>query len=181
MDLSKLREVCRRYSAPRYFAECIPDEMEIAARARLRIDSSETIVALIDKTGFLSGNREIVLTDAGLYWGHPVLDSAPPNHLTWAQLRERSILEKQNTPKSKSIEVGDQEVLLYGAKELNDPDNHLVKNLLVELIALSEASSSVPGGPTPETDKGFAECEYCRGNVKRDVTYCKHCGMKLRG
>ena len=31
------------------------------------------------------------------------------------------------------------------------------------------------------SDTGLVECEFCKNKIKSEITYCKYCGIKLRG
>ena len=190
MDVSKLRGICERYSAAEYFHEPIPEELVRSARDSLQLGSAEIVVALIDVTiNNAPMKRAIVITDLGICWRNVSDDmkGVPPQRLTWEQLRERPVIEKVVNWR-KSIELGfGVEIELTGATSLIEPKNHLVKNLLLELRGLTKYPSQEPtldavsARSNGAVSSGMVECEFCMGKIKPEVTYCKFCGIKLRG
>ncbi len=181
--LSMLREVCSRYKgcASEYFVEPIPERKVINARASLGISPSDQIVALIDFTIFGSATEAMVVTERGLCWKNK--EDASPRSLSWGQLRQRTHSET-NTLLSKIIEFGDGlKMDLQGAATLITNANHAAFQLISDLKAMAEGV--VPNAQTSVTsdglDSGLIECEFCKNKIKPEVTYCKHCGIKLRG
>jgi len=182
MDLSMLQDVCRRYSdcAEEYYVEPIPKNKADNARVSLNIPASEKIAALIDFTVFGSAKDAMVVTEGGLYWKSASEDA---QNLTWGQLQHRTISET-NTILSKLIEFGDGVKMdLLGANKLIKNDNHSVVQLLNDLKKMGEGVNSNKQSTTNSDglDSGLVECEFCKSKIKPEVTYCKQCGIKLRG
>lgn len=181
MDLSKLREVCQRYSGKDFYVEPLPARKAAGARSSLNIRSSEQMVALIDFTIFGGAEDAMVITDGGITWKN--MNDDAPMRLTWAQLRQRTIRENK-TLLSKKIDLGNGlEIELDNVPALILKDDHRVVDLLSELNALPEQVTADPLVLVPASGSivGLVECEFCKGKVKPYVTYCKHCGIKLRG
>ena len=44
-----------------------------------------------------------------------------------------------------------------------------------ELVASRQQEDTI------ETKSGLIDCEFCGNAIKPDVTYCKFCGIKIRG
>lgn len=190
MDLSMLRDICTRYKgcAPEYHVEPIPERKANNARESLKIPPSEQIAALIDLTVFGSASDAVVAAESGLYWNN--ISDSDPHRLTWDQLRQRTLSEKKGFL-SKSIEFDDGTKLdLTGAAELSGNDNHVVLQLLNDLKAMAEGAEFHEQTSCLDSDddldleqlnSGLIECEFCMSMLKPEVTYCKHCGIKLRG
>ena len=180
------RDICRRYTAPHLFTEPIPQDTENDARTRLQVAGTESILAVIDATlSARSGKRVIAITNQGLYWRNPIdeMRGKAPQKLTWAQVRECSMSEKE-VGRSKTIVFGDGlEMELIGAQSLVNRDNHIVIDMLKELMVLPDEAFAVRkvAKRAVRASFGLVECEFCKGKVKPEVTYCKHCGIKLRG
>lgn len=182
MDLSTLQDVCRRYSgcAKEYYVESIPENKTYNARGSLNIPVSEKIVALIDFTVFGSAKDAMVVTEGGLYWKSKSLDA---KSLSWDQLQHHMIHETK-TPTTKFIQLGDGLMMdLSGSNELIKEENHTVFQLLNDLKIMGEGviSNKQSSANSDGLDISLVECEFCRGKIKPEVTYCKHCGIKLRG
>lgn len=161
MDLTKLRDVCKRYSAREYFIEPIPADKARMAKESLQVADSETIVALLDVSTSPGLERAVVITDEGICWRNDqyLTSRSAPHRLSWAQLRQRAVAEKKNSD-GKSVTFGlGQEIELSGATSLADRENHLVRDLLVELRALREESVARPAADPPAqlSTKGTSE------------------------
>jgi hypothetical protein len=190
MDLSILRAICTRYKdcAPEYHIEPIPERKEKNARESLKIPLSEQIAALIDFTVFGSASDALVAAESGLYWKN--ISDSTPHRLTWDQLRQRTPSEKKGFL-SKSIEFDDGTKLeLSGATKLSGNDNPVVLQLLNDLKEMAEGAEFHEQNSCLDSDdkldleqlnSGLIECEFCTNMLKPEVTYCKHCGIKLRG
>ena len=190
MNLSTLRDICSRYNgcAKEYNIEPIPEKKERNARGSLKVPDSEKIIALIDFTSFGSAKDAMVVTESGLYWKNGMDQTVKV--LSWDQL-------VQSTPSQEpgilwqSIDFGTGlKMDLGGASTLQRNDNHSVLHLLKDLKTLAEggivndqASNNSEGldSDLGKLDNGLNLCEFCHGKVKPEVTYCKHCGIKLRG
>lgn len=183
MDLSKLRDVCLHYkdAAPEYYIDPIPEKKINNARESLNIPFDVEIFALIDLTVFGSAKNALTVTVNGLYWKS--IDDWHPVFLSWEKLRECYISEKPGML-SKLIYIGsDLQIDLSGAGSLNKKYNKIVMSLLSDLKALSEGNltEEVLSENSDQSSNGLVECEFCSGMIKPEVTYCKHCGIKLRG
>jgi len=174
-----LRDVCKRYSgcSKGYFLEPIPASKANNARTSLKIPPAEEIVALIDLT-LLGGTKEaVVVTDGGLYWKNA---GEVPQSLTLEQLRHRAPREHHGL-QGKSIDFGDGlKMNLVGSGALVVMNNHVMLQLLNELKAMKE-SAALASAESNGSGIGLVECEFCRNKNKPEVTYCKRCGIKLRG
>ena len=62
-------------------------------------------------------------------------------------------------------------------------DNHSVLQLLNDLKKIGEDANAdkQPTDKSDELHSGLVECEFCKSKIKPEVTYCKYCGIKLRG
>ena len=185
IDLSLLRNICSQYSggagANEYFVEPIPDRKENDARDGLMIPASEHIVALIDFTVIGDASNAMVVTDHGFHWKNK--SDNFPHHLSWSQFLNHTLSEIETTL-SKSIDFGNGlEIVLQGETTLCQKDNHRVFQLLTHLKAMLETLAADPQTSVipDRVENGLVECEFCKGKVKPQVTYCKHCGIKLRG
>jgi hypothetical protein len=187
MDVSRLQDVCRRYSGcanEYYVGESIPQHKANNARVSLQIPGAEKIVALIDFTVFGSAKDAMVVTDGGIYWKGAMED---PHSLRWSQLQQKTMQETMQETSIltvKYIDFGEGlKMNLAGATELGKKDNHTVLKFLNELKELNndEVSQNRNSGNAEERDGGLIQCEFCKNMIKPDVTYCKHCGIKLRG
>lgn len=184
MDLIKLKNVCERYrgSATEYYVDPIPDRKSNNARESLHIPLSEAVFALIDFTAFGSARDALVITENGLHWKKTGDQSA--TRLSWDQFR-------QCTPSQEtgilwqSIDFGNGlKIDLGGAGNLQKNDNQVVLTLLKDIKALvvdDEISDEQSNTISEGLDNGLVECEFCNGMIKPEVTYCKYCGIKLRG
>lgn len=183
MDLFKLQDVCVHYkdSASEYYIDPIPEKKVNNARASLNIPLDEQIFALIDFTAFGSAKDALVVAANGLYW-KKTGDQAP-TCLAWDKLQQCTLSEKPGIL-WKSISFGDDlELDLGGAGTLQKNDNPVVIGLLCDLKALAEGkvTEEVISENLEQSSDGLVECEFCAGKLKPEVTYCKHCGIKLRG
>lgn len=199
-----LRDACKHYSncaTFEYFVEPIPKRKVNNARESLKIQHNEQFIALIDFTMFGSAKEAMVVTNDGLHWKNH--DDKTPYSLTWEQLRGRTLRETTTSVLSKYIELGGElRINLSGASSLVKRENHSVLLLLTDLKTI--AAGDIPDwlinrpkhiehrnddllldSPTrvnlDQLDSGFIECEFCQNKIKPDVTYCKHCGIKLQG
>lgn len=197
MELSKLHDICQKHtgSNKQYYAHPIPERKVAGARESLNIPNSEQIVALIDFTTSGSAKDALVVAETGLYW---ILLGKSAVSLSWDQLQQCSLCEtKSSFLFSKSIKFSNGlKIALTG--ESAEESNHTVFKLLSELKAMlveavpaeavtieavhveavSDAQTDVNSG---HMDSGFVECEFCKGRIKPEVTFCKHCGIKLKG
>lgn len=184
MDLTKLKIVCERYrgSATEYYVDPIPERKLNNARESLRIPPSEKLFALIDFTAFGSAKDALVISENGLHWKKTGEQSA--TRLLWDQLRQ--CMPAQETGIFwQSIAFGNGlKIDLGGAGNLQKNDNQVVLTLLKDIKALiveDEISDEQSNTISEGSDKGLVECEFCNGMIKPEVTYCKYCGIKLRG
>jgi len=181
MDPSKLHEICKSFSGTDYHVEPIPTAKAKGARTSLGIRSASSIVALIDFTILGGAENAMVVTEEGICWKS--IGNERAERLTWQQLSKREICEKKEFL-GKRIDFGNGvEMSLAGAGVLCQGDNHLVVDLLSKLKEQSaQTMPIIPTGMAGDiTSAGLVECEYCKKKVKPDVTYCKHCGIRLRG
>lgn len=191
MDLTVLRDVCNRYRGcgTEYHLEPIPDNKASNARKSLGLGPAQQIIALVDFTVFGGAEDVMVVTPDGLHWKNK-LDPAQLS-LSWVQLQQLTFKE---TPSflSKSIEFSNGlKLSLSGAPKFITKDNHTVVELLNDLKAIFENNSSESsisslsesqGSAVPEViDDGLIDCEFCQKKNKPEVTFCKSCGIKLRG
>jgi hypothetical protein len=184
MDLAKLKVVCERYrgSATEYYIDPIPERKSNNARNSLHIPPSNTIFALIDFTAFGSAKDALAITENGLRWKNTGDQSAIS--LSWDQLRQCTPT-KETGILWQSIDFGNGlKIDLGGAGNFQKNDNQVVIKLLKDIKSLTvddetsdQQFSTTQKGP----DKGLVECEFCNGMIKPEVTYCKYCGIKLRG
>ena len=183
MDISKIKSVCEHYSgsAPEYYVDPIPERKIDNARISLNIHPKEQVFALIDFTVFGSAKDAMVITENGIVWKN--IEDRIPIRLPWAQLEYYTLSEKHGAL-SKSIIFDDNlRMSLNGAAKLNAKDNHTVLDFLndLKLFSADESIESQLNEMVSDADGGLVICEFCRGKIKPDVTYCKHCGIKLRG
>lgn len=183
MDLIKLREVCGRHkdAAKEYYINPIPNIKASNARESLMIPVGEEIFALIDFTIFGSAKDSLAITENGLYWR--CTGDQSPTAVPWdrfkrcAPLREQGVLWQ-------SIDLGNGlKINLAGAGELQRNDNSVVLELMKELKALTD-NMMVAKETSTTPDRltiGLVDCEFCGKKIKPYVTFCKHCGIKLRG
>lgn len=155
MDLSMLRDVCRRYSgcAREYFVEPIPAKKVNNARVSLNIPPSEEIIALIDFTVLGGAKDAMVVTESGLYW-KTVMES--PRVLSWEQLRQHAPRETMFSA-HKYIEFGDGLAMSVScAPTFMQEENHVLSQLLNDLRAISQGV--VPDGQASERWIGRIGC-----------------------
>lgn len=192
LDLMLLWDVCNHYrgSASEYYLDPIPEKKVKNARESLHIPPAEHIVALIDFTAFGSAKNAMVVTGIGLYWKNG-LDQTT-QYLSWPELHQYTPCEEPFLT-IKSIVFNDSSKMVFndnlkmslnGASTLAQKDNHVVLELLNAIKALlagDEATDIQVSTTSDRSENGFVECEFCQGKIKPEVTYCKHCGIKLRG
>ena len=190
MNLEEIKNICDQYKdcAPEYYTVPIPEKKANNARASLNIPHGDQIFALVDFTVFGSAKDAMVVTESGLYW-KGIAD--PAVSLSWNDLSRCTPSEKLGIMfKSISFSNG-LKMDLSGAGTLQKNDNPVVLQLLNDLKTLSEGKSPVPTAQHNDDSEeiviaeishdGLIECEFCQGKIKPEVTYCKHCGIKLRG
>lgn len=182
MEIEIVKEVCRRYvgCSRDYHVDPIPDRKADGARQGLRLAAGEDIAALVDFTVMGGASDAFVVTGSGICWKNTGDDS--PRRLTWAQLRGITPSLKKGFV-THEIDFGSGvKMSLLGAHFEGDKSSQLAA-LLCDLQKLdSVAISDSPETPRTDGDgQGCVTCEFCSGLVKPDVTYCKHCGIKLRG
>lgn len=192
LDSMLLWDVCNVYrgSASEYYLDPIPEVKVNNARDSLNIPSTEPLVALVDFTLFGSAKDAMVVTGVGLYWKN-VTDKTP-NYLSWDELRQCTPCEKSFI--NKSIIFNDESKMVFndnlkmslsGASTFAQKDNHVILELLNNikiLVSCVDEVSPVQVSMTSDSlENGLVECEFCRGKIKPYVTFCKHCGIKLRG
>jgi hypothetical protein len=192
LDLMSLWDVCNNYrgSASEYYLDPIPEKKVNNARESLHIPPAERLVALIDFSVFGSAKDAMVVTGIGLYWKNG-MDQTTKN-LSWDELRQftpcevpflnlKSIVFNDNR---KMVFNDNLKMSLSGASTLAQKDNHVVLELLNDIKALSadgEVADVQASATSDRSYNGLIECEFCQGQIKPEVTYCKHCGIKLRG
>ena len=183
VDILKLKSVCERYSgsAPEYYIAPLPERKINNSRMSLNISLEEEVFALIDFTVFGSAKDAMVITEKGIVWKN--IEDRTPVRLSWAQLEEYTPSEQQGAL-SKSIVFNDNlKMSLSGASKFIAKDNHAVLELLndLKLLSADKCIENQSNEPVIDADDGLIICEFCKGKIKPDVTYCKHCGIKLRG
>jgi len=182
MEAKIIKEICRRYQgcSKDYYVDSIPDRKAQGAREGLGLSAGEEIVALVDFTVMGGASEAFVVTDLGICWKNTGDDA--PRRLTWAQLRGKTLTWKKGFA-THEIDFGSGlKMSLVGALFEGDKGSQLAA-LLRDLQKLNSLVTSKSQEVTTTTngDQGYVTCEYCSGLVKPDVTYCKHCGIKLRG
>lgn len=183
MDLSILQDVCEmhRGDASEYYIDPIPERKLNNARASLHISPSEQVVALIDFTIFGGAKDAMVVAESGLYWKQL---GEEPTYLSWRKFGKCSLSENFNEGK-KTIDFGNGLTMnLTGAVTLSKKDNPCALQLLTDLKEMAEGtelSDDQASMISEGLDSGLVECEFCKGRNKPEVTYCKHCGLMLRG
>ena len=183
MDLSMLREICTRYKGctSEYYVGTIPERKVNNTRESLKIPHEEEIIALTDLTIFGSATDAMVITERALYWKGT--GDASPSSLSWDQLRQRTLSEKK-VLLTKFIEFGDGlQMCLTGSPTFCETNNHVVLELLnaIRVKTEGEMPDQKTSVGTVGSVTGLFECEFCENLIKPEVTYCKHCGIKLRG
>ena len=190
MHLTSLRQVCNRFKdcAKEFYVEPIPVQKLNNARKRLKLSAETEVAALIDFTVFGSATDALAVTTEGLHWKN-IADPAPLS-IPWVVLqrltyREYGILTN-NIEFSNGLKID-----LNGAATLNQKSNHSMLELLdafktAQLATISDDSSVGASEATGvdeavAIDDGFIDCEFCKKRNKPEVTFCKSCGIKLRG
>lgn len=185
--LERVFDACLRHKgcAKEYYVAPIPEAKIANARRTMNIPSVEMVIALVDFTIFGSAEEAMVVTESGIYWRN--IGDRQPNKLSWVQLRDRTIKKKEGLL-TQDVDFGNGlKMDLSGAGELAQNKSDVVITLIKELAAVRTTSNAEKSedADTPQTEmarrRGMVECEFCRGHIKPDVTYCKHCGIKLRG
>lgn len=182
MEIEIVKEVCRRYAgcSKDYHVDPIPDRKAEGARRGLELAAGEEIAALVDFTVMGGASDAFVVMGSGICWKNTGDNS--PRRLTWSQLRGKTPTLKKGIV-THEIDFGaGVNMSLSGAYFEGDKISQLTA-LLCDLQKLD--SLVLPNSPEdPRTDgsgQGYVTCEFCSGLVKPDVTYCKHCGIKLKG
>lgn len=190
MNLTSLRQVCNRFKgrAKEFYVEPIPVQKLDNARTILKLPAEMEIAALLDFTLFGSATDALVVTTEGLHWKN--ISDPAPLAISWIALqsatyREYGILTN-NIEFSNGLKID-----LNGAGTFNQKGNHSMIELLdslkaAQLANFSEDSSmsASEGTGVDEVaviDDGFIDCEFCKKRNKPEVTFCKSCGIKLRG
>lgn len=183
MDLSRLRDVCNSYRgcAAEYYLDPIPEHKAKFARKSLGIPQTAQIAALIDFTVFGSAEESMVVTDLGVYWRNKQ-DKASLS-FAWPALLDFTPKETVGSW-TKHIELdGGLKIDLAGAPTLIKKENQSVLLLLNELKAIEQSQQTEVrfGEDLDVSNDGLFACEFCMKMNKPEVTFCKNCGIKLRG
>ena len=154
----------------------------------MKLSAEMDIAALIDFTVFGAADDVLVVTTEGLHWKN-ITDPAPLA-ISWIALqrvtyREYGILTN-NIEFSNGLKID-----LNGAATFNRKSNHSMIELLdafkiAQVARFAEGSSTSASEETgvdevAVIDDGFIDCEFCKKKNKPEVTFCKSCGIKLRG
>jgi hypothetical protein len=183
LDLSLLWDVCNRYrgSASEYYLDPVPEKRVNDARESLNVPFAEHIVALINFSSFGSAKNAMVVTESGLYWKS--LGNTSSTSLSWDQVSKYSLSEERSLLSKSIVFDAGLQMSLYGATTFVGKDNHTVLELLNDIrqLANSGVADKQTGMGSEGSNSGLVKCEFCQGRIKSEVTYCKHCGIKLRG
>jgi len=192
LDLMLLWDVCNNYRscASEYYLDPIPEKKVKNAYESLQVPPAERLVALIDFTAFGSAKNSMVVTGIGLYWKNGM--DQTPKKLSWDELRQYTLCEEPFllvksivfNDNSKTVFNDNLKMSLNGATTFGQKDNHVVLELLNDIKALlagGQVTDVQTSANSDRSDYGLVECEFCQGKNKPQVTYCKHCGIKLRG
>jgi hypothetical protein len=182
MDFKSIEDICEKYkgSAPEYYTNPLPERKVSNARMSLNIPADEHIFALIDFTVFGSAKDSMAIANSGIYWKN--ISDASPFYLKLSELQGYTPSESSELF-SKAIVFNERlKISLSGASTFVKNENHVVLNLINDL-ALNHSS------PTEELHEVFdqeylgnlVKCEFCENYNKPEVTYCKKCGIKLKG
>jgi hypothetical protein len=182
MEIEIVKEVCRRYAgcSKDYHVDPIPDRKAEGARRGLELAAGEEIVALIDFTLMGGASEAFVVIGSGICWKN-IQDNAP-RRLSWSELREKTPTLKKGIV-THEIDFGEGvKMSLSGAYFEGNKINQLIY-LLCDLQKLDALilSNSPTDSRNEGSIQGYVTCEFCSGMVKSDVTYCKYCGIKLKG
>ena len=182
INVDQIEAVCRKYEGcdPSYFVGDIPAGKSSGARRGQKLSESEQIIALVDFT-VLGGAREsLVITDQGLAWKN----TGNPERLSWEDLVHAHIRQERSRECNEIYFDNELFLALAGTRQLNEKGNEILLQLLTELQALDRSVKEEDGrGPDSKVMEyaGLEECEFCGGLIKPEVTFCKYCGIKLRG
>lgn len=208
LEAAKIREACQqpyRVGASYYVGD-VPPAKAFRARDSLRVPDPETIIALLDLTILGSAEDAMVISDRGVYWRNW---GEPRRKISWPQLAACELRQERGFAQNIIYFGADDELSLARSGQFNKEGDLAILELLMALQKLAfayertaiiveqpahfepenlleENSTDANFEPVtverpPEIDAGFVTCEFCEGRVKPDVTFCKHCGIKLRG
>jgi hypothetical protein len=211
MNIQNIKDVCERYRgcAKEYYLDPIPVQKVANSRRRLKLVPDQVVIALIDFTVFGSADESFVVTQDGINWIG--LADASPSYIPWAILRQLTYKEATSFLTKNIEFSNGLKLPLAGAPAFIAKNNHTAIQLIDSLQALKgeplvvspqenvqnvEPISVEVGGNVIVADDhlhqdivevvevvefGFLKCEFCQKENKPEVTFCKSCGLKLRG
>ena len=183
INVDQIEAVCRKYEGcdPSYFVGDIPASKSSGARRSQNISESEPIIALIDFTLFGGASDSLVITDRGIAWKGM---AERPKRLPWGDLVKCNIRQERKLGINHILFDDKLSMDLAGTNALDSKGNDTVLQLLKELqiLSCSITEQHVVGSEAGSMVlAGLEECEFCGGRIKPEVTFCKYCGIKLRG
>lgn len=183
IEVDQIRAICRKHEVydSSYFVSDIPARKLATTRIEQNIGESELIIALLDFTLLGSARNSLVVTDQGVAWKQSGYD---PKRLSWEELA-KSELHQERILGTSVISFNKHLTLkLAGAGRLSDEGDETILRLLEDLQALARSvkeRDTADADARQEGSSALEKCEFCGGLIKPDVTFCKYCGIKLRG